>query len=90
MPLLSPSEKSALELMLRNKLGSGAGTSALLKVLEYVDVLYAHHSEPLDVAVEAMPSGRGTPAYDAAPLISELTDVPPMNAPEVVVTESSP
>lgn len=37
MPLLTPSEKSALEMMLRNKLGSGVGTSALLKVIAHVD-----------------------------------------------------
>ena len=84
MPLLSPNEKSALELMLRSKLGSGAGTSALLKVLMYVDTFID------ELVVEDMPSGEGTTWYDAAPLVSELTDVPPLNAPEVVVTESSP
>ena len=46
MPLLSPSEKSALELMLRNKLGSGAGTTALLKSLAYVNELYVPPEPP--------------------------------------------
>jgi|694.fasta_scaffold00458_62 hypothetical protein len=37
MSLLTPIEESALEMMLRHKLGSGVGTSALLKVLKCVD-----------------------------------------------------
>lgn len=80
MPLLSPSEKSALELTLRNKFGSGAGTSVMLKLFDYVSESY----------INEMPSGVGTPEYDSAPLISQLTDVPPLNAPTVEVTESSP
>lgn len=54
MPLLSPNEKSALELMLRNKLGSGAGTTALLKTLAYVNEMYVH-PEPPEVNPESTP-----------------------------------
>jgi len=40
MPLLTPSEKSALEMMLRNKLGSGVGTSVMLKLFDHISESY--------------------------------------------------
>lgn len=84
MPLLTPSERSALEVMLRRQLGSGAGTTVMLKVFDYVSESYVEPTPEVD-----MPSGTGTAEYDNAPLISQLTDVPPLNA-AVEVTESSP
>ena len=54
MPLLSPGEKSALELMLRNKLGSGAGTSVMLKLFDHVSESYVEPSPK--VTPEAEPT----------------------------------
>ena len=91
MPLLSPSEKSALELMLRSKLGSGIGTTALLKTLAYVNELYVQPEPPEVTPDVEIPSGEGTPEYDAAPLVfddQQYNAATPIS--EVVVTESSP
>lgn len=74
MPLLSPSEKSALEMMLRNKLGSGVGTSVMLKLFDYVSESYVE------------PTPEVAPEVEVVALVHE--HVAP--EPSVEVTESSP
>lgn len=85
MPLLSPSEKSALELMLRNKLGSGAGTSVMLKLFDHVSESYVEPAPDMLTAKKVT-----TPEELDALKMDEPT--PPVTTGEVAVevTESSP
>jgi hypothetical protein len=75
--MLSAIEKSALELMLREKLGSGVGTSALLKVL-------------MSVVDSYVPPYESIPVADLEPVLEVDELHPVFERPEVVVTESSP
>lgn len=58
MPLLTPSEKSALEMMLRNKLGSGVGTSVMLKLFDHISESYVEPTP--EVTSEVTPEGEPT------------------------------
>ena len=71
MPLLSPGEKSALELMLRNKLGSGAGTSVMLKLFDYVSESYV---EPTP---EVTPKAEPTTPVTTGEVAVEVTESSP-------------
>ena len=83
MPLLTPSERSALEVMLRRQLGSGAGTTVMLKVFDYVNESYV---EPVSGV---------TPEVEVVALVHEHVSpepTTPVATGEVAVevTESSP
>ena len=84
MPLLTPSEKSALEMMLRNKLGSGVGTSALLKVLFHADehIIGPFTEAELTESYASIPVAQLEPVEPTTPVVTGEV--------AVEVTESSP
>ena len=82
MPLLTPSEKSALEMMLRNKLGSGVGTSALLKVLDHVESFTHAVATPVPIELQNIFKESASEVEPTTPVVTGEV--------AVEVTESSP
>ena len=75
MPLLTPSEKSALEMMLRNKLGSGVGTSVMLKLFDHISESYVEPTP--EVAPEATPEVEPTSPVVTGEVAVEVTESSP-------------
>lgn len=89
MPLLTPSEKSALEMMLRNKLGSGVGTSVMLKLFDYISESYVEPTP--EVAPEAVALvAKKTTTPEELDTVTYSNDVVTPEVAAVEVTESSP
>ena len=89
-PVIEPAERAVLEEKLRTVLGSGAATTALLKIIDAVSVLAEHRTAP-DVTVVA-------PTVDPQTRVNtfirdftdDLVEVAEEPVPEVQVVESSP
>lgn len=79
-PVIEPAERAVLEEKLRTVLGSGAATTALLKIIDAVNA-------PPEVQVVAPVVD---PRVKANTFIRDFTDDVVEEAPEVQVVESSP